>query len=232
MGLRQALYEVLFPHGLSGPGEDAMVEPPDGRVRIGPYGFLKFKPVGRYRFRLDPGDRNDRYYYFGMVGHAYDPHPRTLLLREGDTVIDVGANVGNFSAVCAAVVGDAGKVHAIEANPVLVDRLADDGGGRPGRPHRGASCGGLERLRTDGIPCRDGDGVVLGARERYVRHFPHRDRRGDYPRRFREAGASFQRAAPEAGHRRRRDRRPARRSEFAWEWGLRVDPAGGRAPAL
>lgn len=38
-------------------------------------------------------------------------------------MIDVGANVGYFSAVCAQFVGRLGSVHAIEANPSLFLRL-------------------------------------------------------------------------------------------------------------
>lgn len=37
----------------------------------------------------------------------------------GDTVIDVGANFGIVTTICAAAVGAAGAVHAIEPNPVV-----------------------------------------------------------------------------------------------------------------
>jgi FkbM family methyltransferase len=40
-------------------------------------------------------------------------------------VIDVGANVGHFSAICADLVGNSGQIHAIEASPVLADRLSE-----------------------------------------------------------------------------------------------------------
>lgn len=132
--LQQALYEVLFsawPVGIR--GKTRWLSLLTNVLGIGPYGFLKFKSVGRYRLWLDPGDRNDRYYYFGMVGHSYT-RLASLLLREGDTVIDVGGNVGNFSAVCGAVVGDAGKVYTIEANPSLCDRLRTMAEEVPGGP--------------------------------------------------------------------------------------------------
>lgn len=132
--LRQALYEVFFsawPVGVR--GKTRWLSLLTNVLRIGPYGFLKFKSVGRYRLRLDPGDRNDRYYYFGMVGYSYT-RLASLLLREGDIVIDVGGNVGNFSAVCAAIVGDKGKVYAIEANPALCDRLRTMAEEVPGGP--------------------------------------------------------------------------------------------------
>jgi len=38
-------------------------------------------------------------------------------LRPGDTVIDVGANIGDLTLPIAQFVGDAGKVYAIESNP-------------------------------------------------------------------------------------------------------------------
>ena len=38
-------------------------------------------------------------------------------LRAGDVVFDVGANVGGYSALAAAVVGDAGHVYAFEPGP-------------------------------------------------------------------------------------------------------------------
>lgn len=43
------------------------------------------------------------------------------LLRPGDTVLDVGANVGYYTVLAARAVGGAGRVHAIEPDP---DNLA------------------------------------------------------------------------------------------------------------
>lgn len=39
------------------------------------------------------------------------------LVREGDTAVDIGANIGYFSALLARAVGPAGVVHAIEPEP-------------------------------------------------------------------------------------------------------------------
>lgn len=47
----------------------------------------------------------------------------TRSLRPGDVFIDVGANVGAFSLLAADVVGDAGKVIAIEASPRIASAL-------------------------------------------------------------------------------------------------------------
>ena len=38
-------------------------------------------------------------------------------LREGDVVVDVGANIGFFTLISAVTVGESGKVYAIEAHP-------------------------------------------------------------------------------------------------------------------
>jgi FkbM family methyltransferase len=45
------------------------------------------------------------------------------LLKQGDTVIDVGANVGWFSLLTAKIVGPSGKVHAFEPLPQNQRRL-------------------------------------------------------------------------------------------------------------
>jgi FkbM family methyltransferase len=45
------------------------------------------------------------------------------LLKVGDRVIDVGANVGQYSIAAATAVGTSGLVVAIEPNPVICSRL-------------------------------------------------------------------------------------------------------------
>jgi FkbM family methyltransferase len=84
---------------------------------------------------LPLGDYNGRHLYFHGV---YEPHVTGLvsrLLRPGEVALDVGANNGYFTALFACLVGPEGRVHAIEANPVLADRLRrmidrNDFGGR------------------------------------------------------------------------------------------------------
>jgi FkbM family methyltransferase len=44
-------------------------------------------------------------------------------VRRGDTVVDVGANVGYFTLLCAGLVGDRGQVVAIEPNPEVRTQL-------------------------------------------------------------------------------------------------------------
>jgi len=56
----------------------------------------------------------------------WEPHVEDTIvasLRPGDTVIDVGANVGYHTLAMAAAVGPDGRVHAFEANPEVMRLL-------------------------------------------------------------------------------------------------------------
>jgi FkbM family methyltransferase len=44
-------------------------------------------------------------------------------IREGDTVVDVGANFGAFAIAASRKVGDSGRVFCYEPNPVVFERL-------------------------------------------------------------------------------------------------------------
>lgn len=48
-------------------------------------------------------------------------HAVRRLLREGDRVVEVGANVGYFTIVMARVIGEAGRLTSFEANPHLAE---------------------------------------------------------------------------------------------------------------
>lgn len=69
-------------------------------------------------------------YYFGV----WEPNITNWLsgrLRPGDTFIDVGANIGYFSLLASRLVGDTGRVVAIEASPeiyrVLENNISQNG---------------------------------------------------------------------------------------------------------
>ena len=77
-----------------------------------------------YRARVDPADENGRRIYV----NGYQPQERLTrhfirLLRPGDGVIDVGANVGYYTLVAARLVGPAGCVHAFEPSPRVLPLL-------------------------------------------------------------------------------------------------------------
>lgn len=135
MSFRNTLYEVLGSSWPVSKGHGRWVTLLHDTLRIHPYGRFKYKPVGQYRLRLDPADPNDRSYYFSV---RISSHERLMaqLLRPGDCVLDIGANVGYFSAVCARLVTERGAVHAIEASPILVERLRECLAECPGGPIR------------------------------------------------------------------------------------------------
>jgi FkbM family methyltransferase len=69
------------------------------------------------RFECDLQDLvQSRIFYFGV----WEPNLTAFVqqrVRPGDVVVDVGANVGYFTLLASRLVGDAGRVVAIEASP-------------------------------------------------------------------------------------------------------------------
>jgi len=55
----------------------------------------------------------------GQTTYPHDERFFRAYLQPGDVVIDVGANVGFFSLLSAALVGPTGRVYAIEAHPQI-----------------------------------------------------------------------------------------------------------------
>jgi FkbM family methyltransferase len=74
-----------------------------------------------FEMELDPSFAADaNLLYFLQQGKLYEPEVTkvfALVLREGDTVVDVGANVGWFTLLAASLVGPGGKVVACEPGP-------------------------------------------------------------------------------------------------------------------
>jgi FkbM family methyltransferase len=68
-------------------------------------------------------DEGERIVYF-LARYVDIPSQRALqaLLRPGDTLIDIGANVGMMMLVGAAAVGPTGRVHCFEPNPIAAER--------------------------------------------------------------------------------------------------------------
>jgi FkbM family methyltransferase len=66
-----------------------------------------------------------RIYYTGV----WEPSLTAIIadrLAPGDVFIDIGANVGYFTVLAGQLVGDSGKVIAIEASPRIHDRLCEN----------------------------------------------------------------------------------------------------------
>lgn len=79
---------------------------------------------GTYLF-LDPHDYYDSNKYLVHGLNPSEPIANTIcqLLRPGDCMLDIGANVGCFSALGSVLVGEKGAVHAFEALPETYERL-------------------------------------------------------------------------------------------------------------
>ena len=77
--------------------------------------------------RLDLSTWSDRSYYF--LGRWYDLEVQLFIadvVRSGETIVDVGANRGNFALAASHVVGSRGKVICFEPNPNCVKSLNDE----------------------------------------------------------------------------------------------------------
>jgi len=71
---------------------------------------------GSYRLRFYPS-AGSATLWLEQGRESSDERVFRSLLRDGDTVIDVGANIGNLSLLASTLVGPEGKVFAIEAHP-------------------------------------------------------------------------------------------------------------------
>lgn len=63
-----------------------------------------------------------------FAGVLYEEHVQKYIesnVNIGDTVIDIGCNVGQISAIASENVGPSGKVISFEPNPALVDKLKE-----------------------------------------------------------------------------------------------------------
>ena len=76
------------------------------------------------KLRLDPG-RGDSFTFFEILIRR-DYLRDGITLGPGDTVVDVGANLGAFSVMAARVVGPTGRVVAFEPSPDAFDRLSEN----------------------------------------------------------------------------------------------------------
>lgn len=78
------------------------------------------------RFRGALGDRLHSYLFFFGVWEPTITEYMSKLLHSGDIVIDIGANVGAHALHAAKLVGQSGRVHAIEASPSIFKRLQEN----------------------------------------------------------------------------------------------------------
>ncbi|MGH0029409.1 MAG: FkbM family methyltransferase [Myxococcota bacterium] len=80
---------------------------------------LDLPGAGEIRMFLNPDDRTiTPKILFDGVWEPKETHWFTRSVGPGDTVVDVGANVGYYTLLAARLVGDAGRVFAFEPDPV------------------------------------------------------------------------------------------------------------------
>lgn len=72
-------------------------------------------------------DLHDRYVSHGCLNDNWEPSETDFFvsrLREGDTVLDIGANIGWFSLVASKHIGPTGSIHSFEPRPQTSKMLA------------------------------------------------------------------------------------------------------------
>lgn len=65
--------------------------------------------------------------YFDFLNH--EPLTSKIfasLLKPGDNVVDVGANIGHYTLLAASVVGPLGRIHAVECSPETLALLSNN----------------------------------------------------------------------------------------------------------
>jgi FkbM family methyltransferase len=122
------------------------------------------------RVELRPGVHGERYVFYEVfMKSAYFSLGQHL--RPGDTVIDVGANVGFFSIQAASLVGPAGSVIALEPQPDTFAQL-----------QRNIAVSGMRNIRARQVAVTDQKGagrLFFGDTPIYSSLFPSVD---DQPR--------------------------------------------------
>ncbi len=84
---------------------------------------LEVAVVGGSRMRVDTTDVAGRML---ATSGVWEPHVTAVVrsvLRPGDVVVDVGANIGYFTLLAARLVGSSGRVHALEPSVGTYERL-------------------------------------------------------------------------------------------------------------
>lgn len=88
-----------------------------------PAGSWRIVARGKHRMRLDLSNTTDHWAYFGMKeqGHVNFLHG----IKTGDTVLDIGANIGLQTLDYSIAVGSTGKVVSFEPHPGTFKRLEE-----------------------------------------------------------------------------------------------------------
>jgi FkbM family methyltransferase len=135
----------------------------DRRWKGAPQRVIRGKLHG-YRMRLGLSEWSERQTYF--LGRYFDlgtQHFLMCALAPGDTLIDVGGNIGMITLLGANLVGPAGKVITFEPNPQAADRIQqslDENGIHNVILHRAALSDQSGRLTLSVITAHTGMGTL------------------------------------------------------------------------
>ncbi len=87
------------------------------------FGSTRVKIRLGFKMIVDPYEFVGRHIFIEGI---YEPECTNVflsLLRPGDCVLDVGANIGYFTLLSSSLVGSGGQVHAFEASPQIMQTL-------------------------------------------------------------------------------------------------------------
>jgi FkbM family methyltransferase len=85
---------------------------------------IEVEGVGTLPMFLNPDDAViTPWFLSGRPWEATETHWFIRALRPGDTVVDVGANIGYYTLVGARIVGETGRVYAFEPDPLAFEIL-------------------------------------------------------------------------------------------------------------
>jgi len=90
-------------------------------------GACRFFKIKRYNYKLKfyPTAVSAALFYDPYFGRG-DENFLHRFLREGDTFVDVGANIGHLTLCASRIVGDKGAVHAFEPHPKIFRYLQNN----------------------------------------------------------------------------------------------------------
>ncbi|WP_165229056.1 FkbM family methyltransferase [Aquisphaera insulae] len=77
-----------------------------------------------FKLSLEPSVGEGFTFYENLIRKDY--LSRGIVLKPGDTVMDIGANIGSFSILAGSVVGPGGRVIAFEPVPATYQRLVQN----------------------------------------------------------------------------------------------------------
>lgn len=75
----------------------------------------------KVKYHLDLSDAVDWFIYFGFKEQSREK--LLALLKDGDIVLDIGANIGDVSLQSSRIVGDKGVIYSFEPDPINLNRF-------------------------------------------------------------------------------------------------------------